>query len=301
MQTNKKIIVTGGSGFIGTYLTHQLISDGYEVCVLDIVPPKVFSARVSFIKHDILKDTLGPETIEGSYGVIHLAGVPIFHRWTKEYKKRIIDSRIISTKNIVTAISKCVDKPQVLVCASAVGYYGDSNEVLNEDSPQGKDFLSGVCAKWEEEAQKASEFGVRVVSLRTSHVLGKGGILGVLVPLFKKGIGGYFGYGSQSMPWVHYKDIISMYVFALSHPLSGAYNTHAGKSVTQKEFMKSVARVVGSSFVWRIPVFAVRILYGEFADVFTINQKISSQKIKDAGFQFHYEILQDALQEVLSE
>ncbi len=297
----KNIILTGGSGFIGTYLTKQLLSEGYSVTVVDIVAPRISDSNVSFFKHDIVKEQIPESVIEDSFGIIHLAGVPIFHRWTASYKKLILESRVASTKNIVSAISKCSKKPEVFVCASAVGYYGDSKELLIETSPRGNDFLSGVCVRWEQEAQKANDFGVRVVSLRTANVLGKGGMLGVLVPLFKKWIGGYFGSGSQSMPWVHYKDIISMYVFALSHPLSGPYNTHAGEYVTQKFFMKCVADVVGSPIVWRIPVWAVRILYGEFADVFIVNQKISSQKIKGAGYVFHYEILKEALQDVLSE
>lgn len=296
----KKIILTGGSGFIGTHLIKQLIDEGYDVCVLDIVAPRYINERVTFVKHDIVRDVLSPEIISGSFGVIHLAGIPIFHRWTSDYKKNILDSRIISTQKIVQAISQCAQKPEVFVCASAVGYYGDSNELLTEDSPNGKDFLSYVCKEWEKEATKAVDFGLRVVCLRTANVFGKGGMIGVLEPLFKKWIGGYFGSGAHYMPWVHYKDIVSMYSFSLSHPLSGSYNTSAGEPVTQKYIMKSIATILKVPVVWRIPVWFVRILYGEFSTVFTINQKISSKKIKDAGYVFHYEIVNDALQDVLS-
>lgn len=296
----KKIILTGGSGFIGTQLAQKLVGEGYQVCIIDIAQPKIINEHISFIKHDIVKDELNTELLEGVFGIIHLAGAPIFHRWTPEYKKIIRSSRIDSTKNIVSAISKCSQYPQVFVCASAVGYYGDSPHVLTENSPQGYDFLSGVCVEWESEALKAEQFGVRVVCVRTAHVLGKGGILGVVVPLFKKWIGGYFGSGNYFMPWVHYKDIISIYSFALTNPLSGSYNTSAGAPVTQKQLMRSIAHSVGSPVVWRIPLFMLRIIFGELSSIFTVNQKVTSEKIKSAGYIFKYEDLKDALHDVLS-
>jgi uncharacterized protein (TIGR01777 family) len=295
----KKIVLTGGSGFIGTQLTQKLLDEGYSVCIFDIAPPKIKDSRVTFVRINMLIDEIPQNEISGSFGVIHLAGAPIFHRWTASYKKEIIDSRIVSTEKIVTAIGRCAIAPSVFVCASAVGYYGDSDNLLNEESAQGKDFLAEVCARWEEEAQKATLYNVRVVTLRTAHVLGNGGMLGVLVPLFKKWIGGYFGKGSQYMPWVHYQDIISLYLFALTHPLSGPYNTASGVPITQKEFMNILAKEVRSPIVWRIPLFAVRLLYGEFSQVFTISQKVSSQKIKNEGYVFQYEDLGKALKNIL--
>jgi len=283
----KKVVVTGGSGFVGGALVKSLVQKGYVVLVVDKFPPREEISGSSFMQIDTEKEGFPEGFFEGVYGVINLAGAPIAKKWTKEYKDAIYFSRIETTKHVVDGMRSANQKPEVLVSASAVGFYGDGKDkLLTEDDPSGNDFLAKVCLDWEMEAKKAEEFS-RVVCLRTSHVIGTGGILRELFPLFEKNIGGYFGSGSQYMPWVSLEDLVSQYIFALENKeMSGAYNTSAGEPVTQKTFMKTIQKVVGSPWCLPIPKFAARIAKGEMANIFFGGQKTDSTKIKNAGFNF---------------
>lgn len=283
----KKVVVVGGAGFIGSELTKTLVKKGYEVLVVDKFPLREEIPGSSFLQLDTEKEKFPMGFFEGVYGVINLAGAPIANKWTEEYKKTIYSSRIETTKHIVEGTREANQKPEVLVSASAVGFYGDGKEkLLTENDPSGNDFLAKVCLDWETEAKRAEEFS-RVVCLRTSHVLGKGSILKELFSIFEKNIGGYFGNGSQYMPWVSLKDLVSQYIFSLENKsMSGSYNTSAGEPVTQKTFMKTIQKVVGSSWCLPIPKFAAKIAKGEMANIFFGGQKTDSTKIKNAGFQF---------------
>ena len=294
----KTIAIIGGAGFIGTELSKIALGRGYAVLIIDINKPRLEDPNLSFSACNVLKDEIDPKLFGGVHAVINLAGAPISLRWSTENKKLIYESRIITTSKIVSAISKTNIKPKVLVSASAVGYYGDTGDTLvDETFPNGTDFLAGICMHWEEEAMKARDLGLRVVLIRTANVLGKGGILSTLVPLFKKWIGGYFGSGDQYMPWVHYRDIVSIYMSAVENEgMIGPYNTAAGEPVRQKVFMKEISRVVGAPITWMIPKFAAMII-GEIANNLCIGQKISSEKLKLTGFKFEYEDLREALKE----
>ncbi len=286
MQSNI-IVITGGSGFIGTKLTEELLSHGYSIRILlDKVPSRITNPSVSSIILDLMNDEIKSEYLEGVFGIINLAGVPIFGSWNKKYKDLIYQSRMKTTNSLVSAISKCTVKPQVLVSASAVGYYGNTgSNVITEESPAGNDFLAHVCTDWEHAAVSAEQYGVRAVTIRTANVIGPGGIMGVLVPLFKWHIGGYFGDGTQYMPWIDWRDIVGIYSYALDHDMHGPYNSSTG-AVPQKDFMKTIARVMNKYPVWRIPVFAVKLLYGEFSSALTGGTNPSNKKISDVGYQF---------------
>ena len=283
----KTIIITGGSGFIGTLLATKLLAANYRVVILDTQPPRISDKNLDFKKIDQNNIVIDPVWIDGAQGIINLAGVPIFGRFTNRYKSLVWNSRIDTTSALITAIQKTATKPAVLVSASAIGYYGNTNGIaVSESAPAGTDFLARVCVQWEQQALEASKLGVRTVILRTAHVIGKGGILGVLVPLFKKWIGGYFGSGSQHMPWIGAQDLVSMYLYALEHDsMNGVYNT-AVTNPTQREFMKTIARAVGAPITWRIPGFAARLLYLEFADALLVDTAVDNAKIIAAGFTY---------------
>jgi uncharacterized protein (TIGR01777 family) len=297
----KTIVIIGGAGFIGTELSKTALSKGYAVTVVDVNKPKLEDPNLSFSMCNAMNDDIDPRLFEGVGAIVNLAGAPISLRWTRQNKKLIYDSRIITTSKIISAISKTEIKPRALISASAVGYYGDTGDkAVDETFPNGSDFLAGICTHWEDEATKAQDLGIRVVLVRTANVLGKGGILSTLTPLFKKWVGGYFGNGEQYMPWVHYRDIINIYMSAIENEnMSGPYNTAAGEPVEQKIFMQHISKATGAPVTWMIPVFIARIIIGEFANNLSIGQKVSSEKLKATGFKFEYENLEQALKDTI--
>lgn len=291
----QKIVILGGSGFIGSILTQKLLDKGYQVLILDLSPSRLNHPNLEFQKVNLMTEKIDKNLIDGVYSIINLAGVPIFGRFTEKYKKLIYDSRIETTKNIVNAINETNIKPKVLVSASAIGYYGNRGEdLLNEESLAGKDFLAKVCINWESEALKARSENTRVVILRTAHVIGIGGLKNVLASLFKKQIGGYFGNGLQRMPWISAEDLVNLYIFAIEQNLDGIYNT-AVASPTQKEFMRTFQKRYGAIFLFSIPKIFGYILYGEFIDALLGGQNIDNTKILKTGFIYKNTDLKELL------
>ena len=294
-----KVIIIGGSGFIGTKITEALLVRNYEVVVIDLNAPRVLDERVRFIKHNFATESVTPEVSEalnGAFGVINLAGASIGKRWSELYKKVIYDSRIETTRALVQALAGLAVKPGVLVNASAVGYYGDrKDEMLTEESLPGNDFLAQLCVDWESAANEARNAGIRVACIRTANVLGPGGLLASLEPIFKKGLGGYFGSGRQSMPWIHWKDIVGIYLFALENPVSGSYNVGAGKTISQKELFTAFAYEIDAKFVWRIPYVVAQIAFADFADTLVASHNTDSTKIHQAGYVYQFSDIKTAL------
>ena len=291
------ICITGGSGFVGTQLTSRFLKAGHSVVIFDIVPPRVAIAGVTFYKVDLSKDPI-PEVLNTCDAVIHLSGVSIFGRWTEEYKKLIYDSRINSTRALVQHFKTQSHRPGVFVCASAVGFYGDRGEdVLDESQTPGTDFLAHVCVDWETEAQKAEGFGVRVVCIRTGIVLGKGrGMLGTLVPIFRFGIGGRMGRGTQWFSWIHMDDLISIYETAvLDSRISGPVNAVAPEAVRNTELVSSLGKVLRRPTIIPLPAFALRLIVGEFAEAILGSQRVVPTKLTDVGFHYVYPKLREAL------
>jgi hypothetical protein len=295
-NTPQKVCIVGGSGFIGTKLSEALLKKGYAVTVIDMVPSRLVHEQLSFVQCDTMHSQVDPRAFEGVHAVVNLAGANIGRRWNTAYKQLIRDSRILTTQHVVEAISKTQTRPTVLVSASAVGYYGDrKEEILTEESAPGTDFLAQLCVAWEAEAQKASALGVRVVTIRTANVVGPGGLLATLRPVFMKGLGGYFGSGEQRMPWVHVADIVGIYMYAIEHECSGAYNTGAGETPTQADLFRAYARSINAFRPWHIPGFMAWILFGGFASALLGSQNTVSKKIRDAEYFHQYPALDAAL------
>ena len=288
----KIVVIIGGSGFIGTKLSEVLLEKGYTVRVIDLVAPRIQHERLSFEKSNIAEGKSPASLIDGCTAVVNLAGATIGRRWNTAYKKRIYDSRIETTRSLVDLIGLCKNKPVVLVNASAAGYYASrGNELLTEEIPAGTDFLAKLCVAWEHEAMRAETFGVRVARIRTANVLGPGGLLATLEPLFRRWLGGYFGNGRQYMPWVHWKDIVGIYVHAIESTQSGAFNTGAGKTPTQKELFNAFARSLHTPIVWPIPYIVARLIFGEFAEALVASQNTDSSKIRASGYVYQFEDL----------
>ena len=292
-----KIALTGGSGFIGTALTRKLVKEGHEVIVYDRIAPKVTDPLVSFVSVNLAEDG-APESLAQVDAIVHLAGVSIYNRWTESYKKLILSSRKASTQSIVEVCRRFERKPQVLVCASAVGYYGDQGDtIIREDANAGNDFLAEVCKVWEYEASQIESLGIRRVSIRTAIVLGPGGgMMSQLVPLFKWGFGGRLGTGRQWFSWIHIDDLVNIYYQAImNRELSGPVNASAPEPVTNRQFTKELGRALNRPAFWIVPAWVLRIMLGEFVRAVLGSTRVVPAKLLDQGFVFTYPTIGEAL------
>jgi len=292
------IVLAGASGFIGSALRERLVAAGHPVTVLVRRPPSSSSERGWHPE----RGQLDPGLVDGVDAVICLSGAGVGdHRWTAEYKRTLVDSRVNSVSAIADAISKAARPPGVFLCASAVGYYGDTGErIATESSPAGKGFLAELCRKWEAAADAASPSGTRVVNLRTGLVLGNGGLMTRLRPLFKLGLGGRLGSGRQYMPWISLADEADAIMFCLTNDaVTGPVNLTGPQPVTNAEFTRTLARVANRPAVLAAPAFAVRLALGEFASDVLEGQRAIPQKLTEHGFSFADPTLEGALRSVL--
>ena len=263
-------------------------------------PPEF--AQSACFRWDPARERPPAEAFDGCEAVFHLAGEPVAEgRWTKAKKANIRDSRVEGTKHLVGALRELESRPEVLVSASAVGFYGSrGNEVLAESAAAAEGFLADVCRAWEAEACAAEDLGMRVVTIRIGLVLGaQGGALARMLPLFKLCAGGRLGHGRQWMPWIHVDDLASLFLFcAQSETLAGAVNGCAPNPVTNQQFTKALARAVGRPAPFPAPAFALRLGLGEFAEVLLASQRAVPDKAQGAGFQFKYPTIDTALEGV---
>lgn len=237
----------------------------------------------------------------GADAVVHLAGAPIGVRWTAARKRAIRESRVAGTRRVVQAIARAAPRPRVLICASAVGFYGDrGDDVLTEESLPGEDFLARVVLDWE---QAARESPVRSVQMRFGLVLSPlGGALAKMLPAFRAGAGGRLGSGTQWMSWIALHDLVRAVRFAIdAEELAGPVNAVAPHPVTNGEFTGTLARVLRRPAVIPVPAFALRMLFGEMADLTLLaSQRVTPSRLEGAGFRFDHPLLQDALRHELS-
>ena len=294
------IAITGASGFIGPRLIRRLHSEGHQVRALGRRDPGL--PGVEFAEWNAAVEPR-PEVLRDVRAVIHLAGEPVAQRWNADVKKRIRDSRVIGTRNLVSAMAKLSSRPAALVSASAIGYYGDrGEEILPETAPPGKDFLAKVCVEWEREAQVAAEHGLRVALLRIGIVLGlEGGALRQMVPLFKSGIGGPVGSGKQWVSWIHIDDIVGLFAFAVrENHVFGPLNATSPQPIRNVDFAKTLGTALGRPSVVPTPGLAIRMMYGEMAQVVLASQRVVPEATQRAGYTFQYPELRDALEAILT-
>ena len=297
-----RVIVTGGTGFIGSKLCENLVAKGHEVVLFtrdasrsrDQVHPKV--RVVSWAP-----GAAWESWVDGAGAIVNLAGESIAQRWTAAAKLRIVASRVDAAARLSAAIEKASVKPSVLVNAAAVGYYGPhGDETLDEDSPPGTDFLATTCVAWEEAAKKIEAQGVRVVMIRAGVVLGKdGGALAKMLPPFKAFAGGPIGSGEQWMSWIHVGDLVALFVFAIENANArGPINGTAPSPVTMKEFAKALGHAIHRPSLFPAPAAAVRLLLGEMSTVVLEGQRVVPRKAEALGFKFRFTEVGAALQDV---
>jgi uncharacterized protein (TIGR01777 family) len=290
------VIITGGSGFLGMAIAARLKARGIPAVILDVVPPR--DASYPFVKADMARGIPEHETLMYPRAIINLAGVPIFGRFTKERKRAIYDSRVLGTRRLVETFTNPSRRPQCLVSASAVGYYGDARDaVLTSMSARGVGFLADVAADWEAAAREAQTYGVATTIIRNGHILGRGGLLGVLTPFFRLGLGGPIGGGRHWMPWIHLDDCAELYVRAALGELAGDVLVAAAPDVvTNKTFSQHLADALHRPMFLRIPVVLLWIRYGGLAYELT-----TSQRVKPAlgGYELQFPELSGALADIV--
>jgi hypothetical protein len=272
------IAITGASGMIGQRLRERLVEAGHT--------PRAIPRAAGIPACD---------------AIVNLAGEPIAQRWTEAAKKRIYDSRVEGTRRLVNELSAQSHRPGVLVCASAVGYYGSrGDEILTENSPPGSGFLPTLALDWEESARTAEALGIRVISLRFGVVLGHGGALAKLLPPFRLGAGGRLGSGRQWMSWIHIDDVVNLMLFALENAaLKGAVNATAPHPVTNDEFTRRLAAALHRPAIFPVPAFALKLVFGEMSEVLLDSQRVLPTAAQAAGFRFQYPELSASLQDIL--
>lgn len=302
-----KILVTGGTGFIGQNLAKRLLKEGYEITVLTrsarlVERSPEETAKINYLQGNPVQPSSWQQVVPSHKIILNLAGSSIFTRWTKNNKKKIRESRLETTRRLVEALPLSQAKGETLLNASAVGYYGfTGEEELTEQSPAGSDFLATLCQEWEKEAMKAKEKGWRVVLMRFGLILGPGGgLLSQLMPIFKKFLGGRLGRGEQWFSWIHLEDLLEAIVFLIIHPgLEGPVNLCSPYPVRQKEFARALGQVLKRPSFFPIPAPILRLALGELATVVLRGQKVYPAKLLAEGFKFRYPLIKEALAQII--
>lgn len=280
-----KVMVSGSSGLVGSALSKGLENDAHTVIAL----PRTYEDPIDF---------------SGVDAVVHLAGENIAKgRWTEAKKRRIEESRVRGTRQLAEQLARSPSKPSVFICASAIGFYGDrGDELLDEESRPGEGFLSSVCKTWEAATQVAENAGIRTVSLRTGIVLStQGGALNKMLFPFKMGAGGIIGNGSQYMSWVSLSDVVKIIRFLMDNDsVSGAVNVVSPEPSTNREFTKTLGRVLHRPTVFPMPSFAARLAFGEMAnDLLLASCRVVPEKLLRAGYTFLHTHLDSTLRDLL--
>jgi uncharacterized protein len=296
-RDGQKILLSGGSGMLGAAIAGRLKQDG--AAILRLV------RREAHSEDELRWDptgpgVLGPAALDGLSAAVHLSGANIAaQRWTARFKREMWASRVLSTQVLSRMLARLRHPPEVLIVASAIGFYGDrGEELLDEDSSAGRGFFPSLCKAWEDASRPAEEAGIRVVHLRTGVVLGPdGGALARMLPIFRLGLGGPLGTGSQWMSWVHEADAASAAAFALAVAgLSGPVNIAAPNPVTNAEFTHALAQAVHRPAFLPAPAFGLRMMFGEMADeALLASARVYPKRLTEAGFSFLYPTLPQAL------
>ncbi len=309
---NGRIVITGGSGFIGSHLIPELLDHDYEIIVLtrsiskSLKKLKNFADKIKLIEWDAVSLGDWVKYIDGAKAVVNLAGANIAGwLWTRKRKEVLIKSRLNVTSSIVDAIMNAENKPEVLIQASATGYYGykDNDDEVTEDDGNGDDFLATLAYKWEETVKPIEEEKItRVVYIRTGNVLSRdGGALPLLALPIKLFVGVIFGNGKQWFPWIHMKDEINIIIRAIENDsMHGPYNLCSPNTVQNKTLVKSIGKVLKRPVFIRIPSFLMRIFMGELSTALLKGHKAVPKKLLQEGYKFEYPELLPALENIYS-
>ena len=294
------MLVSGSSGTVGTHLLNFLSSDSFEIW-------RLVRSRGE-MNNIIFWDPEGcnienPELLEGFDAVVHLSGESIIGRWTEEKKNSIHQSRVLSTRYLVNILSGLRNPPGIFICASAIGYYGScGKQRLTESSPIGSGFLPDVCAEWENEANRASDIGARVINLRIGVVLSEeGGMLASVLPLFRIGLGGVVGGGEQYLSWISIEDLSRIIAYLLrNEEVNGPVNAVSPNPVTNRQFTATLAAALRKPAFLPVPAFAIRLFFGEMGR-FTVlaGSRVYPEKLISSGYEFLHEDLGFALEDII--
>lgn len=300
------VVITGGSGLIGTYLTKLLIDNGYSVSILTR-SKRANSKNISYSYWDIDNQLIDLNVITKADYIIHLAGEGIAEkRWTKQQQKKILLSRVEPTAFLFEVLSNHKNQLKAFISASGIGYYGalTSDKVFTEEHLHYSDFLGETCKSWEDSVDKFDKIGVRTVKIRTGIVLAKnGGALPKMIMPFKYGFGSVLGSGKQFMPWIHIEDLSAIYLKAIEDTnMQGAYNAVVSDESTNSVFSKSLAKTLNKKILLpNIPSFVLKVVLGKMSVLLLKGSRVSNKKIKAAGFHFLYEDLDKCLEQELVE
>jgi uncharacterized protein (TIGR01777 family) len=289
-----RVTMTGATGRLGTLIADALRERGDDVTILSRSADKG-------VQWDPLTGPAPAEALNGRDAVVHLAGEDIAQRWNAESLRRIRESREVGTRNLVEGLRAADVKPKALISASAVGYYGNRHEPVDEDAPPGDDVLAQVCIAWEREADRAEELGMRVVKVRTGVVLDRhGGALEKMLLPFRLGVGGPAAGGRQPLPWIHVDDVVGIYLAALDDDRwSGAVNATAPEPVSNQEFSRALGRALHRPAIAPVPGFAIKALYGGMAKLVIEGQRALPRRTLELGYDFEHPDLDEALRSAL--
>ena len=292
-----QVLIAGGSGAIGRALTRFQEDKGNTVRILSR------TAKEEIYRWDPAKGQLHPDALESADLIVNLSGAPVAgKRWSPDYKQEMIDSRVQATRLLADNLAQCSPRQRHFINASAVGYYPNSDDLLEEEAPIGEGFLAELCGQWEEEAEKVRSENTRLSILRIGIVLQKGeGFLGQLVPLARLGLAAAVGSGRQHCSWIHIQDLCGIVHHLHKEELEGTFNAVAPEVVTNKTMTRNLAEALKRPyFLPNVPEFVLRLLYGGVTEELVSNHRISCNKIQTKGYQFRYDALKPALKDLLN-
>jgi hypothetical protein len=294
----RKVLISGASGLIGSAIVSSFAKQGCDIHRLT----RGQTQEKGAIPWDP-SQPVAEASVSGFGVVVHLAGENVFGIWTNEKKRRIRDSRNIGTRNLAEALARARQKPQIFICASAIGYYGNrGDEILTEESGPGTGFLAEECREWEAAATPASDAGIRTVNIRVGVVLSRaGGALSKMLPAFRMGFGGKIGTGKQWLSWIHIDDLVAAVAYLADHDsMRGPVNVVSPNPVTNAEFTRILARVLSRPAFFRIPEFALRVALGQAAEELLLSgQRVIPARLAASGYSFQFSDLKDAIKDLL--
>lgn len=296
-----KVLITGGTGLVGTEISKLLLANGHEVIFFSR-NPKANLLSIKEYKWDVDKGTCDLKAFNNVEAIINLAGAPVNQRWTPQSKSSILRSRTDSVRLLFNMVNKHQIPLKAFISASAVGFYPKNmNTIFNEETEAGKDFLARVCDEWENEVQRFSELNIDPTIIRIGVALSlKGGALVEMVKPVKMGFGSPLGRGTQEVPWIHLADLASMFVFALEKQIKGVYNGTAPISLSNRALMELIAKTLKKPFFMpAVPAFMLKMIMGESASIALEGNKVSSQKIENSGFKYTFSDPEKALNDLL--